>query len=166
LLKGHASDRSQALDARQASDLPKSAPSLKTFQERFVPEVLRHTGIILKEGGSGEIRLLLRPEGLGSVRIRLALSETSLEGRIVVENSTVKDLMDGSLEHLKQALREGGFQTASLEVAVDSRHDSHPEQGATPVTRVPGAGSRELEQAVPPLLELISAEPSLVNLVV
>jgi flagellar hook-length control protein FliK len=165
LLKAH-TDRSFQADGQHAAEAQKTAPSLKTFQERFIPEVLRHTGIILKDGGSGEIRLLLKPESLGSVRIRLALSETSLEGRIVVENSTVKELLDGTLEHLKQALREGGFQSASLEVAVDSRHDNHPEQGAVPVARVAGDGTRELEHAVPPLVELISAEPSLVNLVV
>jgi len=34
---------------------------------------VKHTGIILKEGGEGEIRLHLRPESLGSVRIRLAM---------------------------------------------------------------------------------------------
>jgi len=137
---------------------------LRAFQERLIPEFVRHTGIILKEGGSGEIRLLLRPESLGSVRIRLALGETSLEGRIVVENSTVKDLVEASLDHLRQALRAGGFQSASLEVAVGHRQFGDSAETPVPVARIEGVGSRELEAAVPQLLELITAEATLVNL--
>ena len=165
LLKGHSAERGDP-GSPQGGDGQKSAPSLRTFQERLVPEVVRHTGIILREGGSGEIRLLLKPESLGAVRIRLSLGESSLEGRIVVENNTVKDLMEASLEHLKQALRAGGFQSAALEVTVGNRHNGHQAESPPSVVRVAGAGYRELEAAVAPLMELISLEPSLINLVV
>jgi flagellar hook-length control protein FliK len=166
LLRSFSAERGTPAEAQQTSEAHRAPPSLRSFQERLIPEVLRHTGIILREGGSGEIRLLLKPESLGSVRIRLALSESSLEGRIVVENSTVKDLMDASLEHLKQALREGGFQSASLEVAVGGRQNGHQADGPVQVARIGGAGPRELEAAVPPLIELISMESSVVNLFV
>lgn len=165
LLKSHSAERGDPATP-QGGDSQKAAPSLRTFQERLVPEVLRHTGIILREGGSGEIRLLLKPESLGAVRIRLSLGESSLEGRIVVENNTVKDLMEASLEHLKQALRDGGFQSASLEVTVGNRQNGYQAESPAPDARVEGAGSRELEAAVAPLMELISLEPSLINLVV
>jgi flagellar hook-length control protein FliK len=166
LLRSFSAERGTPAEAQQTSEAHRASPSLRSFQERLIPEVLRHTGIILREGGSGEIRLILKPESLGSVRIRLALSESSLEGRIVVENSTVKDLMDASLEHLKQALREGGFQSASLEVAVGGRQNGHQADGPVQVARIGGAGPRELEAAVPPLIELISMESSVVNLFV
>ena len=149
---------------REAPTGPPPPSLLRAFQERLIPEFVRHTGIILKEGGSGEIRLLLRPESLGSVRIRLVLGETSLEGRIVVENSTVKDLVEASLDHLRQALRAGGFQSASLEVAVGHRQFGDSAETPVPVARIEGVGSRELEAAVPQLLELITAEATLVNL--
>jgi flagellar hook-length control protein FliK len=88
------------------------------LQERLLPEIVHQAGIILRDGGEGEIRLVLKPEHLGSVRIRLHLGESSLEGRIVVDNSNVKELLDANLEGLKSALRQEGYATANIDVTV------------------------------------------------
>lgn len=95
------------------SALPGSA-----LQERLLPEIVHQAGIILRDGGEGEIRLVLKPEHLGSVRIRLHLGESSLEGRIVVDNSNVKELLESNLEGLKSALRQEGYATANIDVTV------------------------------------------------
>ncbi len=143
---------------------------LQSFQERFVPEVVKQTGIILKDGGNGEIRLVLRPENLGIIRIRLALSESSLEGRIVVENNSVRALVESNLDSLKNALREEGFQTTSLEVSVGNRQswDQSRQDRVEPADVLQASwssGSEEFEKAVPLFLDL-KPEYSLVNLVV
>jgi len=124
------------------------------FEQRFIPEVVKQTGIILKSGGNGEIRLVLKPENLGSVRIRLALSESSLEGRIVVDNNSVKELVESSLDNLRNALRAEGYQT-NLEVSVGHRRNSSGnEQTQTrPVGWLAG-GSEEFDKAVPLYLEM------------
>jgi hypothetical protein len=88
------------------------------FRRLFIPEIVRQSGIILKDGGKGEIRLILKPESLGRVRIRINIQDNSIEGKILVENNTVRELFEGNLEHLRNALRSGGFDTAALEVAV------------------------------------------------
>jgi len=88
------------------------------LQERLLPEIAHQAGIILRDGGEGEIRLVLKPEHLGSVRIRLHLGESSLEGRIVVDNSNVKELLESNLEGLKSALRQEGYATANIDVTV------------------------------------------------
>jgi flagellar hook-length control protein FliK len=127
---------------------------LRGLPERVLPEIVRQTGIILREGNSGEIRLVLRPEHLGSVRVRLTLGESSLEGRIVVENHSVKEILEAGLDELKQALRQEGFQTASLDVSVADRRSGQdaafgpPEAG--PVRRV----SEQFDRAVPVVLDL------------
>ena len=104
--------------------LPRSPTSLsgsalpRSLQERLLPEIVQRAGIVLREGGEGEIRLVLKPEHLGSVRIRLHLGESSLEGRIVVDNSNVKELLDANLEQLKSALRQEGYASANIDVTV------------------------------------------------
>ena len=96
-----------------------SPPGLwRSVQERLLPEIVQRTGIILRDGGEGEIRLVLRPEHLGSVRIRLHLGESSLEGRIVVDNYNVKELLEANLEQLKTALRQEGYASANIDVSV------------------------------------------------
>ncbi|UCF97647.1 MAG: flagellar hook-length control protein FliK [Spirochaetaceae bacterium] len=122
------------------------------FEQRFIPEVVKQTGIILKGSDSGEIRLVLKPENLGSLRIRLSLSESSLEGRIVVDNNSVKELVESSLDNLRNALRLEGYQT-SLEVFVGHRRSGNGNQESAPASWRNG-GSEEFEKSVPLFLEM------------
>jgi flagellar hook-length control protein FliK len=131
-----------------------TARATTNFEQRFIPEVVKQTGIILRDGGNGEIRLVLKPENLGSIRIRLALSESSLEGRIVVDNNSVKELVESSLDNLKNALRLEGYQT-NLEVSVGHRRSEsgNEHMQGQPAGWLAG-GSEEFEKAVPLFLEM------------
>jgi len=150
--------RTQSLD-RAATPAPEAAVRMTRaathFEQRFIPEFVKQTGIILKEGGNGEIRLVLKPENLGSVRIRLTLSESSLEGRIVVDNNSVKEMVESSLDNLKNALRMEGYQTTSLEVSVGQRRsDSGQEPVEVPTVERMTNGPEEFEKAVPLWMDL------------
>ena len=133
---GPAAEAARGGPASQPSALPRS------LQERLVPELVRHAGIILRDGGEGEIRLVLRPENLGSVRIRLQLGESSLEGRIVVDNRDVKELLDANLEQLKTALRQEGYASANIDVTVSGGRGERRDLGPLP----PAASARRAEQ--------------------
>lgn len=80
-------------------------------------ELLSRAGLILRDGG-GEIRLTLKPETLGSVRVRLRLADNAVEGRIIVDNPAVKQVFDAGLDALARALAAQGFDGASLQVSV------------------------------------------------
>ncbi len=169
LFRGNYAQRVPA-PAAEAAQSVRSQGLPQRFQERFVPEVVKQTGIILKDGGAGEIRLVLKPENLGSVRIRLSLSESSLEGRIVVDNNSVKELVESSLDSLRNALRQEGFQTASLEVSVGHRRSGDgaaQNQGEmeTPLSDSWSSGSEEFEKAIPLYLD-IKPDYELINLFV
>ena len=150
-----------AREAGNAAESPRSSSSLtgpalpRSAQERLVPEIVHQAGIILRDGGEGEIRLVLKPEHLGSVRIRLHLGESSLEGRIVVDNSNVKELLDANLEQLKSALRQEGFASANIDVTVSGgggeRRELEPDPG---LPAVAGRKAEEFERATPAVLDL------------
>jgi flagellar hook-length control protein FliK len=169
LFRGNYVQRAPAPAAAAAQSVrTQSLP--QRFQDRFVPEVVKQTGIILKDGGAGEIRLVLKPENLGSVRIRLSLSESSLEGRIVVDNNSVKDLVESSLDNLKNALRQEGFQTASLEVSVGHRRswEGAAQNQGEMEAQLSGSwnsSSGEFEKAIPLFLD-IKPDYELINLFV
>jgi hypothetical protein len=120
---------------RPAGRTPFAGP-LERLREMAGSELMRATGIILRDGG-GEIRLVLKPESLGSIRIRMNLVDNAIEGRIIVENPAVKQVLDGSLDSLARALTAQGFQSASLEVAVGGQgsDNGRPEQQPTAVRR-------------------------------
>jgi hypothetical protein len=127
-------------------------------------ELVKSSGIILRDGG-GEIRLVLKPESLGSVRIRMNLVDNGIEGRIVVDNAAVKQVLDGSIDALTKALTAQGFQTASLEVAVGGQNAGGDRTASEPRPARTQASAEGFERNVPGI-ETLSLGELLVNLFV
>ncbi len=94
-------------------------------------ELVRKIDFILKNDNQGEIKLILKPEALGNVRINLSLNENHIAGKIIVDNSSVRDIFLNNMDQLTSLLKNNGYETASLEVWVgqDGRNGNQQEQG-------------------------------------
>lgn len=88
------------------------------LREAWNGEIVQSARIVLKDGDAGTIRLRLRPESLGNVKIELNLSENNISGRILVESDAAKSAFEKNMSELSDAFRQGGFDSARLEVAV------------------------------------------------
>ena len=77
------------------------------------------------------MRLVLKPESLGAVRIHLSMADNRIEGQIVVDNKNVRQLFESVLPSLEDGLRQQGFGSASLEVSVGHR-DATPQREPSP----------------------------------
>ncbi|MBI9103234.1 MAG: flagellar hook-length control protein FliK [Spirochaetales bacterium] len=143
------------------------AGSFKSLlKDEGVPNIVKQTGILLKDNKAGEIRLILKPESLGKVRIRLNLNENNIAGRIYVENINVKDAFNATMEDLQRALREAGFDSANLEVFVqgDGAGESHGNKREDQPVMVHPSVIESIEENIP-LAESLSGEASVrVNL--
>lgn len=106
------------LPTGRSNGLSHSSELLRQLRESGNRQIVKHTGIILKDNSSGEIKLVLKPENLGDVRIRLQLSENSITGKILVDNQMVRAAFEQNLEALYKAFKESGFDSASLDVQV------------------------------------------------
>ena len=159
-------------ETRGQSSVPSTPTSaaLERLREMAGSELTRAAGIILRDGG-GELKLTLKPESLGSVRIRMNLVDNSIEGRIIVDNTAVKHVFEGSLDSLMRALTAEGFQTASLQVSVggqgseSGRQDRDQAPRLRRVERLSGAGGSGMDWNVPGV-ENLSLGDLLVNLFV
>jgi len=113
---------------------PEAARPRSDFSTRLADvmknEMVKHTGLILKDGGGGEIHLVLKPESLGSVRVRLNLDDNHIVGKIIVDNNTVKQIMEENLGHLETALQQNGYQAAAFDVSVAGERRNAPEEEA------------------------------------
>ena len=126
-------------------------------------EIVRQTGIVVKDDGKGEIRLVLQPERLGKVRIRLDMDDNHVAARILVENNSIRQVFEQNIDHLARMFREGGFMADSLDVFVQgdgSETGSHERRGG-----VPGKLAGEMEAMVPFVEDEIREETT-VNMVV
>ncbi len=91
---------------------------MKQLEESVNNKIVKQSNIVLKDDNSGEIRLILKPEALGKVRIRINLNDNRISGQVIVENAAVKDIFEQNLQNLERAFKEDGFDTAALNVSV------------------------------------------------
>ncbi len=72
----------------------------------------------LVRSGDTEIRIQLRPESLGEVKLAIRMDGDIVAARIQVENQQVKQIVESNLQLLKDALAEQNLQAGSFEVNV------------------------------------------------
>lgn len=88
------------------------------LRDQWNGEIVQSAHIVLRDGDAGTIRLRLRPESLGNVKIELNLSDNNISGKIVVESDEAKSAFERNMNQLADAFKQGGFDTASLQVSV------------------------------------------------
>jgi flagellar hook-length control protein FliK len=79
---------------------------------------VRHASVILRDSSEGTIRLALKPESLGNVKIRLEMAENKITGRIVVESEEALHAFEKEITSLEKAFVESGFEGANLEMSL------------------------------------------------
>jgi flagellar hook-length control protein FliK len=140
-----------------------STTDLQRMSELLKNEIVKNTGIVLKTNNQGEIRLILKPETLGKVKINLNLNNNRIEGKILVENNIVREMVENSLQGLNHALMDEGFDAVSLHVSVNDGKQETKEEN-TAGSRKKG-GSTEFEKNIP-LLTDSDLDYGLVNLMI
>ncbi|GAB6393141.1 MAG: flagellar hook-length control protein FliK [Treponematales bacterium] len=83
--------------------------------------IVREAQVLMRQGGAnaeGTIRLSLKPETLGNVKIRIEMSENKIKGHIVVESADALKAFGEELSSLERSFRESGFDDASLDLSL------------------------------------------------
>ena len=89
---------------------------LQQFSEALQQTIVRHLHV--NPNGTSAVRLSLYPESLGQVDVRMTSHNGVLTAHLVVDTWVAKELLEGQLEHLRQALQQQGLQVDKLEVSV------------------------------------------------
>jgi hypothetical protein len=86
----------------------------RELRQNLNSDIVRHAQLVLRDKGEGSIRLSLRPESLGNVKIRLELTENKIAGRIIVESGEALRAFEREIASLEQAFRDSGYESAEL----------------------------------------------------
>ena len=81
-------------------------------------DIVRHASVALRDGNEGTIRLALKPESLGNVKIHLEMAENKITGRIVVETMEALRAFEREIASLEKAFQDSGFEGANLEMSL------------------------------------------------
>jgi flagellar hook-length control protein FliK len=133
-LKLNGGNPQNSAPAEAAGGAPSGAPSFESALAREIEgnlgyNILREAQIIARSGGEGTIKLSLKPETLGNVKIRLEMAENKITGRILVESPEALRAFSRELPVLEQSFRDSGFNGASLELSLAQEGAGGQESG-------------------------------------
>lgn len=80
-------------------------------------DLVKTGSIILKDNKAGTINLILNPEELGSVKIKLEISDNQITGKILVASKEAYDAFNQNINLLKNAFIESGFTAGGFDLA-------------------------------------------------
>jgi flagellar hook-length control protein FliK len=92
----------------------------RELHQNFNGDIVRHASMALRDGGEGTIKIALKPESLGNVKIRLEMTENKITGHIVVESEEALNAFRKEISSLEQAFRDSGFTNADLNLSLTS----------------------------------------------
>ena len=106
-----------------ASDTQSASATGSTFQSMLTnavqaqtPDFVRAGSIVLQDNNQGSINLILHPESLGNVKIHLSLSDKVITGQITVHSAEAYEAFRESIDTIKQAFAQSGFDTGSFDL--------------------------------------------------
>ncbi len=101
----------------QASSLTKTSSTLSNFDDSVIRQLSEKISTAVRQG-SNEVRVQLRPESLGEVRVAIKVEGDVVTARITVENQQVKQIVESNLQHLRDSLSEHNLSTANVSVDI------------------------------------------------
>jgi flagellar hook-length control protein FliK len=69
-------------------------------------------------GGVTEVRVLLRPESLGEVSLKIAAQNGIVTAQVIAQNQRVREIIESNFDELKDLLSQRGVEVSSLSVSV------------------------------------------------
>ena len=104
-------------------------PMTKDEETENVKELLKQAQVVLKKGG-GNIEMLMKPEGIGSVKLKVSMDNGQLNVQMITENETAKKMLEKGLGELKSSLAEHQLKVDNIKVDVGSEIKKHMDQNA------------------------------------
>jgi flagellar hook-length control protein FliK len=105
---------------------------LERLEESVMGQLSTRLTAALKAGAAAhEVKIMLRPEALGQVQLRVQMEGEKVITQIRVENQQVKQIIENNLQSLKSALAEHNLQSGSFSVDVDAGSWQHGRQQPT-----------------------------------
>jgi flagellar hook-length control protein FliK len=134
---GQAIDR----DPRAArSNLTTPDPTPRATREQVLANVQRGLASVLTQGG-GRMSVILRPEQLGEVRVRMEVKDGVVNARLSATTEAARQTIESGLDTLRAALESRGIRVESLHVDVPD-----PQSGGQPQANPDTRGGRHHQQ--------------------
>ncbi len=92
-------------------------------EQNLLPKLTHHIRSLV-DGERSEVRIQLRPDHLGEMRIKLSLERGVMVAEFAVQNEVVREIINSSLPQLHTALQDQGANVAEMTVNIGFGQDS------------------------------------------
>ena len=108
----------------------------EVYRDRLevVDQIVRHVVTSVRKGRS-EMHILLEPEHLGTLRLKLFLDESTVIVRLQVESESTKELIESHLPKLRASLEEQGLTVEKFDVLVEHGAPDSSDRQEAPLYR-------------------------------
>jgi hypothetical protein len=100
----------------------------RELSQHLNSDIVQQAQVLLRDGDAGTIKLSLKPESLGIVKVHLEMVENRITGQIIVESNEALRAFDREIQSLEQAFRDSGFSGVSLYTALASDSGQNSEE--------------------------------------
>jgi flagellar hook-length control protein FliK len=81
------------------------------------PELMRQAQLLVNQGG-GEMKMQLRPEGLGEVHLKVKVENGQVQIQMLTESDSAKKAIEGSLDELRSGLAQNKLHVDAMKIEV------------------------------------------------
>jgi len=136
-----------ALRAQDTTVLRPAAPVIHA--QNFAPEMSQFIKQldIAKFNGVSEAKIILFPEHLGQVDIRISVQNGHIVAQFMTEHAAAKDMLDTQMAQLRTALQSQGLQVEKLEVTQNQNLHSQMFHDGRQSNRGQGQSEQQKNQA-------------------
>ncbi len=92
-------------------------PQSETAVKENAQEVIRNAQLLLQKGG-GEMKMQLKPEGVGEVQLKVQVKDGQVAVQMLTESDSAKKLLETGLEDLKTSLAANKLHVDALKIEV------------------------------------------------
>lgn len=107
------------------ASLPKTQVLRNINSTDVINQIMENVKVSAKTGVS-EVKIILKPEQLGDVSLKIATQNGIVTAQFIAENQKVKEIIESNFNQLRDMLSEQGVNVGALEVNVSS--DSQNEE--------------------------------------
>lgn len=103
-------------------------------EQENVRELIRQAQIVLKKGG-GEMKMDLKPEGIGQVKLKISVEDGQVNIQMLTDNDASKRLLEKGLHELKSNLAAHELKVDTMKVDVGQDVKKHMDSSADEQSR-------------------------------
>ena len=112
------------------ADMMMNKPATAKDEQENVKELIKQAQIMVKRGG-GEMKMEMKPEGMGTVQLRVSVENGNVSVQMLTESESAKHLLEKGMHELKSNLAQHELKVQSMTVDVGNDVKNQMDQQAT-----------------------------------